>query len=103
LANEATVVAFMRGWIKAHHWVFQNKAASSEIAVQESGISHSYADRAWDEYVGGLIFPAGGAISVPAVQTLIDVSALIRALPKRGAIQAETYINSSYIEVAEYG
>lgn len=98
--NETTVIAFMRGWTKAHEWIFQNKAASSEIAVRESGISHSYADRAWDEYVGGLIFPADGAVSVPAVQTLIDVSALIRALPKRGSIQAENYINSRYIEAA---
>lgn len=98
--NTADVIAFMRGWIKAHHWVFANKAASSAIAVSESGIALSYAERAWDEYVGGQIFPPDGAVSIHAVQTLIDVSALIRALPQRGAFRAETYINSSYIQAA---
>ena len=99
-ANRATVIAFMRAWIKAHGWVFSNKFASSAIAVSESGIAQAYAERAWDEYVGGLIFPPDGAASIAAVQTLIDVSALIRALPTRSAVRAETYINTSYIEAA---
>jgi NitT/TauT family transport system substrate-binding protein len=98
--NHATAVAFLRAWIRAHRWVFANKAASSELAHAESGVELGYADRAWDEYVGGLIFPADGAISVPAVQKLMDVSALIRALPNRGAMRAETYINTSYFDAA---
>lgn len=100
-SNQATTVAFMRGWIKAHHWVFANKAAASDIAAEECGVALNYAERAWDEYVGGLIFPADGAVSIAAVQALIDVSALIRALPKRGVMRAETYINPTYIEVAQ--
>ena len=99
-ANREAVVAFMRAWIKAHHWIFANKAASSVIAAAESGVALPYAERAWDEYVQGRIFPADATVSIPAVQTLIDVSALIRALPRRSAMKAETYINSSYIEDA---
>ena len=76
----------MRGWIKAHQWVFANRAESSKIAVSESGVALRYNERAWDEYVAKAIFPADGAVSVAAVQTLIDVSALIRALPSRGTM-----------------
>ena len=98
--NRAITVAFMRAWIKAHHWIFANRDAGSEIAARESGVAQHYAARAWDEYVGGQIFPADGAVCIPAVQTLINVSALIRALPQRGKIKAETYINSAFIEEA---
>ena len=98
--NSETVTAFMRGWIKAHQWVFANRAESSKIAVSESGVALNYNERAWDEYVAKAIFPADGTVSLAAVQTLIDVSALIRALPTRGTIRAETYINSSYIDAA---
>lgn len=101
--NHATVIAFLRAWIRAHHWIFANQAAASNIAARESGVEQHYALRAWDEYVGGQIFPPDGAVSIPAVQTLIDVSALIRALPQRGEIKAETYINAAFIEEAAAG
>jgi ABC-type nitrate/sulfonate/bicarbonate transport system substrate-binding protein len=98
--NRSTVIAFMRAWVKSHEWTFANREAGSEIAVIESGVAQHYATRAWDEYIDGKIFPEDGAVSIPGVQTLIDVSALIRALPKRSEIKAETYINSSFIEEA---
>jgi ABC-type nitrate/sulfonate/bicarbonate transport system substrate-binding protein len=98
--NHETVVAFMRSWIKAHTWIFTNRKASSRIAAAESGVDLHYAERAWDEYIGGAIFPEDATVSVAAVQALIDVSALIRALPTRSAIRAETYINGNYIEEA---
>lgn len=98
--NRAITVAFLRAWVKAHHWIFANRDAASDIAATESGVAQPYALRAWDEYIGGQIFPPDGAVSIPAVQTLIDVSALIRALPQRGEIRAETYINSAFIEEA---
>ena len=98
--NRLTVIAFMRSWIKAHTWIFANREASSRIAAAESGVDLLYAKRAWDEYTSCQIFPADATVSVAAVQTLIDVSALIRALPTRGSIRAETYINSCYIEEA---
>lgn len=101
--NRATVVAFMRAWIKAHRWILKNRDACSRITFLESGVDAHYAVRAWDECIGNEIFPRDGTVSVPAVQTLIEVSALIRALPQRGRMRAETYINSSYIEEAALG
>jgi ABC-type nitrate/sulfonate/bicarbonate transport system substrate-binding protein len=98
--NHETVVAFMRSWIKAHKWIFANREASSQIAAAESGVDLHYAESAWDEYIGGGIFPEDATVSVAAVQALIDVSALIRALPTRSAIRAETFINWLYIEEA---
>ncbi len=59
-----------------------------------------YANRAWDEYVAAEIFPRDGDASDAAVQALIDISGLIRALPQRTKTRAADYINRSYLDEA---
>jgi ABC-type nitrate/sulfonate/bicarbonate transport system substrate-binding protein len=99
-ANAETVVAFLKAFIGAHHWFYEHRAESLPIAEAESGIARRYAERAWDEYVGDTIFPRDGAASPRAIQTLIEVSGLIRALPRRAAARAEDYIEGAYLEAA---
>jgi hypothetical protein len=91
------LIRFMR----AHRWFYANKSASTAIAVQEMGIDSAYADRAWDEFVRDEIFPHDGAASVKSIDALIDVSALIRAIPSRSTIRAQDYIEHSYLEQAK--
>lgn len=100
--NQATTIAFLRAWVRAHRWFFANRAGANAIAMTETGICEVDADRAWLECTEAGIFPQDGSASVAAVQTLIEVSALIRALPSRARIRAEDYINASYIEAAGY-
>lgn len=102
-ANRATVVAFLRSWIEAHRWLLASREASRAIAAEEAGLSADHADFAWDEMVAGRIFPEDGRASEAAVQTLIEVSALIRALPGRAALRAADYIDGSFIDEAERG
>lgn len=99
-ANADGVTAFLRAYLHAHDRFFADKDATVPIAVAESGIEPHYAARAWDEYAGEEIFPRDGAASPRAVQALIDVSALIRALPARSKTRAEDYIDSTYIDAA---
>lgn len=98
--NADTVVAFLRAWLAAHQWFYANKAGATEIALEETGVGARYAERAWDEYVADEIFPRDGRASVPAVQALLEVSSLIRNLPRRSRSQAEHYINHAYLEMA---
>ena len=101
--HRAAVVAFLRAYIAAHHWLRANREASRTIAAAEASLSAAQADFAWDEMVQGGIFPPDARVSVAAVQALIDVSSLIRALPGRAALRAETYIDPSFIDEAERG
>jgi ABC-type nitrate/sulfonate/bicarbonate transport system substrate-binding protein len=98
--NQDTVVAFLRIYIQAHRWFYGNKAGSTEIAQRETGVEKRYAEQAWDEYARDEIFPRDGRASAPAVQTLIEVSSLIRNLAVRSTSTASQYINHSYLEVA---
>ena len=98
--NRQATIGFLRAWVRAHRWFFANRAGANRIAMAETGVGETYADRAWLECTQAGIFPIDGRASVAAVQTLIEVSALIRALPSRAAIRAESYINSSYIDAA---
>jgi NitT/TauT family transport system substrate-binding protein len=98
--NRETVIAFLRAFIRAHDWFYANREGSLDIAERETGIARRYAERAWDEYVSEEIFPRDAAASPKAVQTLIEVSALIRALPRRSKARAEDYIDNRYLEAA---
>lgn len=98
--HRALLVRFMRAFIRAHEWFYANRAGSSAIAMKETGIDEGYALRAWDEYTSAEIFPRDGDASTPAVQALIEISSLIRALPTRAKTRADDYINRSYLEAA---
>ncbi len=99
-ANHDTVVAFMKAFIGAHQWFYDNKKGCRNIAMQETGISADYADRAWEEYTSAEIFPRDGQANPASIQTLIDISALLREIPKRAGTQARSCINSAYFEQA---
>ena len=99
-ANRAVVVRFMRAFLRAHDWFYANRAEAGRIAVQETGVARPYADRAWDEYVAAEIFPRDGEASDAAVQALIDISGLIRALPQRTKTRAADYIDRTYLAEA---
>jgi ABC-type nitrate/sulfonate/bicarbonate transport system substrate-binding protein len=100
-ANGDVLVRFMRGFIRCHAWFYANRDAARAIAMQETGIAAGYADRAWDEYVALEIFPRDGDASDAAVQALIDVSGLIRALPQRRKSRAGDYVDRTYLTAAQ--
>ena len=100
LTHHDLVLRFMRGFLLAHRWFYTNRETAADIAVAQTGIARHYAHRAWDEYVAAEIFPRDGDASDAAVQALIDISGLIRALPHRTRSHAADYINRSYLHAA---
>jgi ABC-type nitrate/sulfonate/bicarbonate transport system substrate-binding protein len=99
-ANRELVVRFLRAFLRAHDWFYANKDGSAEIAMRETGVERRYVDRAWDEYTEAEIFPRDGDASDAAVQALIEISGLIRALPNRTKTLASEYINRTYLQQA---
>jgi len=71
----------MRAFVRAHEWFFANRDAAASIAMTETGITEDYARRAWEEYTADEIFPRDGDANTAAVQALIEISSLIRAVP----------------------
>jgi ABC-type nitrate/sulfonate/bicarbonate transport system substrate-binding protein len=98
--NREILVRFLRAYLKAHDWCFANRELASDLAVRKMKLEHGYALRAWDECVAADIMPRDAKASVAAIQTLIDVSGLIRALSKRTKTRAEDYLNHSYLDEA---
>ena len=99
-ANPDTAIRFMRAFIRAHRLFYADSAQVAKVACRETGITEQYAERAWAEYTRATIFPRDGTASVAAVQALIEVSGLIRELPRRAAMRAETYIDSAFAQAA---
>jgi ABC-type nitrate/sulfonate/bicarbonate transport system substrate-binding protein len=98
-AHRDRVLRFMRGFIGAHHWFYANREGATAIAMHETSIERRYAERAWDAYTSAEIFPRDGDASSAAVQALIDISGLIRALPARQR-RADDYIDRAYLRAA---
>lgn len=99
-ANEALVVRFMRAFVRAHDWFYANRDEAGRIALAETEVEPRYLARAWDEYTREAIFPRDGDASTAAVQALIEISALIRAVPNRSRAGADGYIERRYWRAA---
>jgi ABC-type nitrate/sulfonate/bicarbonate transport system substrate-binding protein len=99
--NERILIGFLRAFIRAHRWFYANREGATEIAQRETGLERRYAERAWDEYVREEIFPRDGRASPAGVQTLIEVSALIREIRARSGRRAEDTIEHAYLDAAE--
>jgi ABC-type nitrate/sulfonate/bicarbonate transport system substrate-binding protein len=100
-ANADIMHRFMRAFVRAHEWFFANRDGITPIALAETGIAENYARRAWDEYTADEIFPRDGDANDAAVQALIEISSLIRAVPHRKKSSASDYINRSYLRAAQ--
>ena len=100
-ANADIMQRFMRAFVRAHDFFFENRDGVTPIAMAETGITENYALRAWDEYTTDEIFPRDGDASDAAVQALIEISSLIRAVPNRTRSSASDYINRSYLHAAQ--
>ena len=100
-ANREIMRKFMRAFVRAHQWFFDNRGGVTPIAMAETGITQDYAERAWDEYTTDTIFPRDGDASNAAVQALIEISSLIRAVPNRVKSSAADYINRGYLHEAQ--
>lgn len=98
--NRDRLIRFLRAFIRAHERFYADPDAAARVAATEAGIERRYADLAWDEYTSAEIFPRDGRASIPAVQTLIETSTLVRELPSRESVRAENYIDHSWIEQA---
>ena len=100
-ANAYVMHRFMRAFVRAHEFFFADRDGVTPIAMAETGIAENYAQRAWDEYTTDEIFPRDGDANDAAVQALIEISSLIRAVPNRTRSSASGYINRSYLHAAQ--
>lgn len=99
-ANRDLLLRFLRGFLRAHERFFTDRDLARAVAVKESGIEPRHAERAWEEYTGGAIFPRDGEASDAGVQALIETSALIRDLPARARTRAADYIDRRWLAEA---
>jgi ABC-type nitrate/sulfonate/bicarbonate transport system substrate-binding protein len=100
-ANPTIMKKFMRAFVRAHQRFFADRDGVAVIAMHETGISKDYALRAWNEYTADEIFPRDGDANTAAVQALIEISSLIRAVPNRVKSSADDYINRDYLRSAQ--
>ena len=95
--NQHTLHKFLRAYIRAHRLFFTNRNLMADIAVKETRVQKKYANAAWTEYTEQNIFAPDGNFNISGIQSLIDVSALIRSINKRKNSKAEQYVDSTFL------
>lgn len=98
--NAAILTRFLRAFVRAHALFYRDPDTATRVAAIETGVAPAYLARAWQTYTDEAIFPRDGDASTAAVQALIEVSALIRALPNRRHSEADHYIDRRYLRAA---
>ena len=103
-ANEATLVAYMRAWIKAWRYIHNpaNKEAVIAILARESKIDDRYARNMYDLYYG----PNAIGVEIDGKLDLVGYQVMLNDMVERGMIDPppptpDKYVDSSFWEKAE--
>lgn len=99
-AHRDTVVRFLRACVRAHEWFYAHREEATDIAEAETGVERRHLLRAWDDYTREEVFARDADASDAAIRSLIEVSALIRALERRARTHPGDYVDRSYLDAA---
>ena len=102
-ANRPTLVAFMRGWIKATRWVYdsRNKEEAIRLLSRELKLEDRYARRVYEMYFESKTV----TVAKDGAMDVVGLQALINAMAEQGDLtppipRAEKYIDLSYWQEA---
>jgi ABC-type nitrate/sulfonate/bicarbonate transport system substrate-binding protein len=102
-ANKATLVAFIRAWIKGTRWVYdpKNKQDAVRILARELKIDERFAQIAYEMYFASKTETVSkdAAIDLVGLQNLIDAVAAQGDIPSP-APKAAKYVDSIYLQEA---
>jgi ABC-type nitrate/sulfonate/bicarbonate transport system substrate-binding protein len=93
---ERFLLAILRALDKFHN----DREIATSVAMQASGLTENYAQRAWELYTTAKIFPRDGDISVSGLKSVAELSAAVRDVEKRGKTQVKDCVDRSYLLAA---
>lgn len=101
--NRDVVERFLVAIVEAHRAIASDDASPTDVAhghMKAYGFDRGYAERSRQLCVATQVFPPDGDISTAGLETLINLSSLIRSLPNRAFTKPDDYVDRSYLRAA---
>jgi NitT/TauT family transport system substrate-binding protein len=95
--NRALLVRFLRGALRANHWLLANKEAASEFLAQEIQIAPDLARKGWDYYTANRIWHPSLEINSEGMKLALEILAEETKVPTPDATK---YIDRSFLHQA---
>ena len=99
--HAATLTRVLGATIEASRWMYEQRAAAVDLASAWMGIDRRYAERAWDDLVGGECVPADLHVKRAALQKTLDLMERDRGVAFGPSVGPEKYVMLDYLEAAQ--
>jgi NitT/TauT family transport system substrate-binding protein len=100
-ANSAALTRFLAASIESSRWIFEQRAASVQMASEWMKIERKYADRAWDDHVSSDALPLDLHIKQASTQTALDMMRRDRTVRLAADANPAKYVDMRYLEAAQ--
>lgn len=100
-AHGATLTRVLGATIEASQWMYKHRSAAVDLTSAWMGIDQRYAERAWDDLVGGECVPADLHVKRTALQKTLDLMERDRGVALGPSAIPEKYVKLDYLEAAQ--
>lgn len=102
-ANRELLVRFLRALLRGTAWLYENRAAASEIAARELPAPLNHAERAWDFFTGANAMTRDSSVNTKGLANVIATLKEADLLARDAPADPARYIDDSYLREARAG
>jgi ABC-type nitrate/sulfonate/bicarbonate transport system substrate-binding protein len=95
--NRALLVRFIKGALRANHWLFANKDAATEFLAKEIQIAPELARKGWEYYTANRIWHSNLELNTEGMKVALEILAEESKITPPDPLK---YIDRSYLRQA---
>ena len=100
-AHGSTLSRVLGATIEASRWMFEQRSAAVDLTSAWMGVDRRYAERAWDDLVGGECVPSDLHVKRASLQKTLDLMQRDREVAFGPSPLPEQYVKLDYLEAAQ--
>lgn len=97
----STLTRTLAATIEASQWLYGQRSAAVDLASAWMGIERRYAERAWDDLVGGECIPSDLHVKRASLQKTLDLMERDRGIAFGPSVAPQKYVKLDYLEAAQ--
>ncbi len=94
--NRPLMVRFMKGYVNAMHWLYENKEAAVSFLSKEMHLKPEYARKGWDYYIQNRIWHPDGDLNLEGVKYIMKIHIELAGIKGQTPNPAR-YVDQSYL------
>jgi ABC-type nitrate/sulfonate/bicarbonate transport system substrate-binding protein len=103
--NRAVLVRFLRAYVRATRWLFDNPLPAVDLMIKEFNFKTAHAQKAWQFYTGSHVWDTDAHVSMDGMKAVIQIAAEQNQtkgpLPSPAKYVDESYLNEALKELKD--